>query len=52
MQTETVNKLALLICQYNGQKGTEKQVQKVLKMYGNSEKLMRQFLNGRIKLNF
>ena len=47
MNTE---KLALLICQYNGQKGTQKQVEKVLKMYGKCEQLMKQFCKGRIDL--
>ena len=51
-KTENMNieKLALLICQYNGQKGTEKQVQKCLKMFGHCENLMRQWCIGRINL--
>jgi hypothetical protein len=41
--------LAKLICQYNGQKGTEKQIQKCIKSFKNSLELMQQFAKNRIK---
>lgn len=48
---ENLRKIAKLIAQYNGQAGTEKQIDKVLKMYQNNEQMMKNFCNGRIKLN-
>ena len=36
-------RIALKICQYNGQRGTEKQVQKVIKSFKGSFDLMVQF---------
>ncbi len=41
--------LAKKIAQYNGQKGTDKQIEKVLKSFKNSIDLMNQFAAGRIK---
>jgi len=41
--------LALKICQYNGQKGTEKQIEKCIKSFGSSIELMQQFAKNRIK---
>jgi hypothetical protein len=41
--------LAKQICQYNGQRGTEKQVSKCLKGFENNLELMQQFAEGRIK---
>jgi len=37
-------KLAKIICQYNGQKGTEKQVNKMLKNYLDNLELMENYL--------
>ena len=42
--------IAKKICQYNGQKGTQKQIEKVLKSFKNDINLMTQFCNNRIKL--
>lgn len=42
--------LAKRICQYNGQKGTDKQVEKCLKSFAHNEQLMLQFAKDRIKL--
>ena len=39
--------LAKQICQYNGQKGTDKQIEKTLKGFKNSYELMLQFKQGR-----
>ena len=44
-----MRKLALKICQYNGQKGTEKQIEKCIKSFGGSIQLMEQFAKNRIK---
>ena len=41
--------LAKLICNYNGQNGTEKQVSRLLKFYKNDKKLMLQFAKNRLK---
>lgn len=41
--------IAKKICQYNGQKGTLKQVEKVLKSFQYNENLMMQFCNNRLK---
>lgn len=41
--------LAKKICIYNGQKGTEKQIDKCIKIFSGSVELMNQFANGRIK---
>lgn len=41
--------LALKICQYNDQKGTEKQIEKCIKSFGGSIQLMEQFAKNRIK---
>ena len=49
-KTMTIEKLAFLICQYNGQKGTEKQVDKCIKMFGGCINLMQQWCKGRINL--
>ena len=43
-------KIAFKICQYNGQKGTEKQIQKVIKSFKGSFDLMVQFCMNRIEL--
>jgi hypothetical protein len=40
--------LAKKICQYNGQTGTNKQVQKCIKQFNNSLELMQQFAKNRI----
>ena len=42
--------IAKKICLYNGQKGTQKQVEKVLKSFQYNETLLIQFCNNRIKL--
>jgi hypothetical protein len=44
-----MNELAKKICQYNGQKGTQKQIENCLKSFNNSFELMQQFSKGRIK---
>ncbi len=43
----TSAQLAKMICNYNGQKGTEKQVNRILKFYPNKESLIN-FLKPRI----
>ena len=43
-----MQELAKKICIYNGQKGTQKQINKVLKSFNNSIELMRQFAKNRI----
>jgi hypothetical protein len=43
--------LAKKICQYNGQKGTDKQIDKCLQAFKYSETLLLQFCNNRIKVN-
>ena len=40
--------IAKQICQYNGQKGTEKQIDKCLHIFKYDESLMKQFCNNRI----
>ena len=40
--------LAKKICNYNGQKGTEKQIQKCIKSFSGSLQIMEQFAKGRI----
>lgn len=47
---KTIKEIAILICQYNGQKATEKQIQKCIKSFNGSIELMIQFCNNRIKL--
>lgn len=42
--------LAKKICQYNGQRGTEKQIEKCLKSFAYNEDFMLQFAKDRIKL--
>lgn len=42
--------IAKKICLFNGQKGTQKQVEKVLKSFQYDINLMMQFCNNRIKL--
>jgi hypothetical protein len=42
--------IAKKICQFNGQKGTQKQIEKILKSFKNDINLMMQFCNNRIKL--
>lgn len=42
--------IAKKICQYNGQTGTKKQIEKVLKAFKNDKNLMMQFCNNRIKI--
>lgn len=42
-----VKLLAKKICQYNGQKGTEKQVDKCLKSFSYNVAIMQQFADGR-----
>jgi len=39
--------LAKKICQYNGQKGTEKQVDKCLRSFSYNVAIMQQFAQGR-----
>jgi len=41
--------LAKQICIYNGQRGTDKQVEKCIKQFHGSFELMNQFAIGRIK---
>jgi hypothetical protein len=45
----TTEELAKRIAQYNGQRGTDKQVARVIKSFGNSIELMEQFALNRIK---
>jgi len=45
-----IEQIAFLICQYNGQKGTEKQVQKCIKAFKSSMELMIQFCENRVNL--
>ena len=40
--------LAKKICQYNGQNGTTKQIEKCIKQFNNSLELMQQFAKTRI----
>lgn len=47
---KTIREIAILICQYNGQKGTEKQIEKCIKSFSGSIELMIQFCNNRINL--
>jgi hypothetical protein len=47
---KTIKEIAILICQYNGQKGTEKQIEKCIKSFNNSIELMIQFSKNRIQL--
>lgn len=49
IEKEVLKDLALKICQYNGQKGTEKQIEKCIKSFGGSIELMLQFAKNRIK---
>lgn len=44
-----MRELAKKICQYNGQKGTEKQIERCLKTFGYSIELMQQFAKNRIQ---
>ena len=44
-----MRELAKKICQYNGQKGTEKQIEKCIKSFVGSIELMQQFAKNRIK---
>ena len=46
-----MKEIALKICQYNGQKGTEKQIEKCIKSFASSIELMKQFCINRIDLN-
>ena len=48
MENLNINEIAKLICQYNGQKGTEKQIQRCIKNFKGSIDIMRQFCEGRI----
>ena len=43
-----MRELAKKICQYNGQKGTEKQIEKCIKSFGNNFEIMQQFAKSRI----
>jgi hypothetical protein len=43
-----MRQLAKQICQYNGQKGTDKQVDKCIKSFNGSLTLMQQFAAQRI----
>ena len=47
METKVLD-LAKKICQYNGQTGTAKQIEKCIKSFGGSFELMQQFAKGRI----
>jgi hypothetical protein len=42
--------LAKKICQYNGQTGTKKQIEKCIKNFKGSIELMQQFAKNRINL--
>ena len=44
-----MKELAKQICIYNGQQGTEKQVEKCIKMFQGSLEMMKQFAKGRIE---
>jgi hypothetical protein len=44
-----MNELAKKICQYNGQRGTPKQVEKCIKTFLGSLEIMQQFAKDRIK---
>lgn len=44
-----MNELAKKICEYNGQSGTTKQIEKCIKTFSGSLELMQQFAKGRIK---
>jgi len=44
-----MKELAKKICQYNGQKGTEKQIEKCIRSFGGSFEIMQQFAKNRIK---
>ena len=44
-----MKELAKKICIYNGQRGTEKQVEKCIKQFHGSFDMMKQFAIGRIK---
>lgn len=46
-----MRELALKICQYNGQKGTEKQIEKCIKSFGGSMINMLQFCQDRINVS-
>lgn len=46
---KTISEIAFLICKYNGQKGTEKQIEKCIKSFNGSIDLMNQFCENRIK---
>lgn len=43
-----MRELAKKICQYNGQKGTDKQIDKCIKSFKSSIQLMEQFASNRI----
>jgi uncharacterized protein (DUF305 family) len=43
-----MKELAKKICQYNGQKGTEKQVEKIIRAFKSNIQLMEQWAKGRI----
>lgn len=45
-----IDELAILICRYNGQKATEKQIDKCKKSFNWSINLMIQFCENRINL--
>lgn len=45
-----MKKLALQICQYNGQRGTEKQIEKCIKSFEGSMVNMLQFCQDRINV--
>ena len=47
-QTKTMKELAKQICQYNGQNGTEKQVDRCIKLFKANLQMMQQFAEGRI----
>jgi len=42
--------LAKKICIYNGERGTEKQIDRCIKMFKGSLEMMQQFAKGRINL--
>tara|TARA_R110002051_G_scaffold224048_1_gene287246 strand:+ start:6132 stop:6272 length:141 start_codon:yes stop_codon:yes gene_type:complete len=44
-----MKELAKKICIYNGQKGTDKQIEKCIKSFSGSLEIMKQFAEGRIK---
>lgn len=43
--------LAKQICIYNGQRGTEKQIDKCIKMFKSNMQMMKQFAEARINYN-